>query len=235
MAKIEISVPSRTAEDVRWNASCLNPDKVCLEFWRAGFDFQDDDPARWKDVSDVIKKYTPVLAKDEFLDDIYFAIWGFRNDYAEEKLRAITREKLEKNRKRQIKICKQAVSALDSLPVLGDDFRKMGEPLHLALRAYLKDLSSKTNFSPGRARKAERARDILILTLADRWLAHTKKPCEGEAWHDFIQRVVVASGYKNDECAVEHLLRHATKKYKGAKLYLRRGKLMQHGYVFGLR
>lgn len=224
------------AAKFNWTEDCHKPDEATLWHWRTGFEYQGEKRKDWQSVYEAIDNWAPKENTEVFKADIHFAVWGFRNDYAIQK----SNKPLglnERDRAEQTAICERLLTELDNLKLMGNDFVEIGTPLKRVLVEHSAWLLSPKN--RGRGRKRERARDLLVLTLADRWKRHTTQIPSGAEWTEFLTRVLKASYYipnnsrgTGDYSDPTKLLSAATKKYTSEKLYLRNGENACPCYVF---
>lgn len=223
-----------------WQANCREPDAICLAVWKARFSFKGDSEKYWKQVYSIIRRNSPVQESEEFISDVHFAVWGFRNDYALEKGRDVVIGYRKTQNAEAKKIASAAIAALDRLTQIGADFAELAAPVREALIEYSNEGPAPVRKINGR--KPEKARDLLVLTLADRWEHYTRLIPVGEQWNTFATLVLNASGYTpnnkrgdGESYSEPHkLLPNAQRKYSVEKLYLRGGTRARSAYVFAV-
>lgn len=173
----------------------------------------------WEPVYGFVTQHCSKGRADEFKVDIHFAVWGFRNDYAQEQLRRKlikTDIEEEKNHK---KVCADALHALDKLAGLGEIFRGESAPLRHALKTFIGRLGeNETNKRNGgnpteskRGPKTKYAVSRLIRTLENRWAHFVGDKVMIETWISFVYAVMKASGYP-ERGNVDTIIRTAKKR-----------------------
>lgn len=179
--------------DGTWTVNTLHP--LVRTHWAANLGYQKEIESDWHDVYRIVDKFCRGDSA-EFDADISFAVWGFRNDYAQDSRRAALDDKDDIAIRKHLKACKAAISALSAVAELGPILNSETEALVSGLQDYCQRLENLPKHPKRRGRPDEYPINRLVLTLENRWSQHTGRPCEGKDWLDFVGCVLRAAQYK---------------------------------------